>query len=500
MIGGVVMVYAQIIRHRLLQHHEDQDLFGPDVLMNILIIAAVPFGYYLLGLQAMPALYLLSSVMALAFYKSYELDEGVKLNKSAVKLSRIKAMLAVMLLFPLFFQASTGLFRNPAILFDSGGKLASLPIPLSVLACYGGILILGAYKRATISLGFVFFSFILMVGTTIAGSEGHQFQQETKFLLLIQFILPMFGFVLGQLYETNENFRSANLAKAFLYTLAFIVPIQIFCSWMQGYSFLSPYLYLFSIYQHLHYVPIILVATFLVVFFSLWQFHEYKKILMVLAPLMTIYATMSGSVLAIAMLLAGMLGHAVYKWRNAFDKSIGVLFLIVVLSAWGYLQYGKDILPHNLPGSDEINQSIELSITDKVAPIINERIRNWKYYGQAIVSSPKTLLLGHVVPLERSQYTSAYNYYLDFIYNFGVLAILPMLALMAYTLAIIYSNFHKIYTSPGLLALSVTVIFLLLVENSFHVGLRQPYPGIFTYFLWGIMLNQISHSENAKEI
>lgn len=70
MIGGVVMVYAQRVRFRLLQHDEEHDVFGPDVLMNILIIALVPFVFYLFGKEAMSSLYLLNSLLAFIFYTS----------------------------------------------------------------------------------------------------------------------------------------------------------------------------------------------------------------------------------------------------------------------------------------------------------------------------------------------------------------------------------------------------------------------------------------------
>ena len=68
------MVYAQRIRLRLLQHDEEHDVFGPDVMSNILLIAAVPFTYWLLGMNAMGGLYLLSSLLAYVFYLSAKKD------------------------------------------------------------------------------------------------------------------------------------------------------------------------------------------------------------------------------------------------------------------------------------------------------------------------------------------------------------------------------------------------------------------------------------------
>jgi hypothetical protein len=121
-----------------------------------------------------------------------------------------------MLLFPLFFQVGAGVFRATPMNFNSGGVLYLLPIPISVIACYGGILMIAGYRRASISLSFIFFTCLLMVATTVAVSQGINSKEQSKFILLIQFILPMFGFVLGQIYDHRDKPESACLEKAFL--------------------------------------------------------------------------------------------------------------------------------------------------------------------------------------------------------------------------------------------------------------------------------------------
>jgi hypothetical protein len=35
------------------------------------------------------------------------------------------------------------------------------------------------------------------------------------------------------------------------------------------------------------------------------------------------------------------------------------------------------------------------------------------------------------------------------------------------------------------------VVFALFVDSMFKVPLRQPYPGIFFFFLWGLLLAQL---------
>lgn len=396
-----------------------------------------------------------------------------------------------MLLLPLFFQLSEGVFRDPSMNFNSGGVLRLLPIPLSVIACYGGIILLGGYRRASISRCYLFFTFVLMIGSIIASLENGNHEQS-KFTLLIQFALPMFGMILGQLYEPKGKPESASVEKAFLYTLAVIVPLQLLCSWLQGYKYLSPCLYLFSIYQHLQYVPVIFVSAFLVVFCGLWQLAEYKKILLILAPLMGIYAAASMSMLAVSMLLAGLLMFALYQFRNFSDKLPTILLLLVTLITWSYLQYEKKDITHKFT-------FLSAAKVEDIPPNVTQRLHYWEYYAESIASSTKTILVGHSEPPDRAQFPSAHNYYLDLIYNFGVLALLPMFVVLVYVLTMLYRLRREVYASPGLIGLAAVVIFLMLVDNSLKVGLRQPYPGIFSFFLMGVLISRLSDI-NSKQI
>jgi hypothetical protein len=55
-----------------------------------------------------------------------------------------------------------------------------------------------------------------------------------------------------------------------------------------------------------------------------------------------------------------------------------------------------------------------------------------------------------------------------------------------------------VISSPEFLCLTSVVMFLLLIDNSLKVGLRQPYPGIFTFFLWGILLSKLNGFSSAR--
>jgi len=122
---------------------------------------------------------------------------------------------------------------------------------------------------------------------------------------------------------------------------------------------------------------------------------------------------------------------------------------------------------------------------------LRQRFYDWRLFASGIVETPVTVLFGHAHPMDRKVLSSAHNYYIDFVYNFGLIALLPLLALIVYTGRLILRNRHAVFSDPALGALAAITAFLLLVDSNFKVTLRQPYPGIFAFFVWGLLLAQL---------
>jgi hypothetical protein len=515
MIGGVVMVFAQRIRLRGFHQADSENAYGPDVLMNILIISAVPYVFYTLGKEALMGLYLLSATLAFVFYLSWQSEPTASDRRFGIPGEALRIIVAVLLFFPLFFQLTGNIFYDPAFVFDSEGSLKKLPLPLSILACYGGILLLGGYKRANLSLGVIFLSFVLMLLTSIVSAQGQIISNPGKLLLLLQFILPMFALVLGQTYEGGSA-HALIFEKVVLFVLAVLVPIQLVVSWLQGHTMLSPYLYLFSIYQHLQYVAVIFICGYLLSLYSLWPVPRFKMLLILLTPLIGIYAVASVSLLAFSAMIIGVIGFAIYRWRLGPDKLAMLVVFLVFLSSACYLPVamsssfrdayffpqkfaflGAKLTPKELQLRGKFAEGAELTpaerqLRDELSQTpLAKRLHYWEYYAKSIVSGSKVFIFGHAERPDRSKFHSAHNYYLDFVYNFGSLAVLPLMGVLGYTLVMVFRYREAILASPSFLGLTVVVLFLLLVDNSLKVGLRQPYPGIITFFLWGLLLARL---------
>jgi len=336
---------------------------------------------------------------------------------------------------------------------------------------------------------------VLVLVSSVVSTQGRIAEEQAKIVLLLQFIVPMGGMVLGQIYEAGEE-KKFIFERMFLYVLSILVPAQLLLTWLQGNILLSPYLYMFSIYQHLQYVPVIFVGGYLVAFYSLWEIPNHRRILIILAPLMGIYVAASGSMVAMVALGGGVGGYAVYTWRQGYYKWVMASLVLVLLSSGNYLGIAKNtdaglqkfgFLRMDL-AQDQIYE------INKLFPNIATRLRYWDSYSKKIVNNSTEFLLGHAKRPDRAKSPSAHNYYLDFIFNFGVLAILPLLALIGYTVLMVYLGWKPILASSSLLGLTLVVFLLVFVDNSFKVGLRQPYPGILTFFLWGVLLSRLSES------
>lgn len=495
MIGAVPMVLAQMIRHRLLQHHEDQDLFGADVLMNVLLITITPFVFYLLGLQAMAGLYLLSSVLAWVFYKSCESHENGFLARLESNYPLVKPILVGMLVFPVFFQLGSGIFTDTAMLFDANREILKLPIPLSVLACFAIVIGVGNFARARRAFIFIFFSFVLMLLASIISTPPDTVQQQYKFFLLAQFVLPMFALIAGQLFESGQDAKDHILEKSMFYVLVLMVPLQIISSWLQGSWLLMPSVYAFSVYQYLHYVPIMLVAVFMFVFYRLWQAIS-KTALLLLMLLMSIYVVMTASLYISMTFFMGLLIYGVCLGWFCEAKHIKLYLILACIVGIFYWQALG--LENGLPVL--LSDGSSVGMLGKFFIALKQKTAIWSHYLDATLSDFKTLLFGQQEFMDRSQFHSAHNYYLDLVYNFGLVGALPVLMLLGYTVYTMYVNSKAIIKRSDLFFPCLTIFLLLFIENFFYMDLRQPYPGILTFFIWGILLNRIPAMSHVKEV
>jgi hypothetical protein len=300
------------------------------------------------------------------------------------------------------------------------------------------------------------------------------------------------GLLLGQLIEDKDKI----IARAFLVVLTIVIPFQLIATWMQGGLILTHYLYAFSIYSHFQYVTLILVCAFAYSLTSLWDHHKtYKIWLGVMAVPMFIYITASLSFLTIFAYVGLMLAFAAYRlWVHRKNtRLMMVASVIVTVTALGALTYfGKmDGQRASVEGASGAFHGKFKSLSEGKVPLnVQERFDDWMLFGKGIVESTQTILVGHPQPMPREIKSSPHNWYVDMAYTFGLVGLLPALALICYTAGLCWRQRKTL--APQTWWLAGIVFYLVVVDSNFKVTLRQPYPGIFAYFMWGLLLTRLS--------
>lgn len=401
------------------------------------------------------------------------------------------------ILLPVFFQLGGGIYRDVSPIIDSQGQLTRLPLPVSLLI-YPAVLLLltGKIAQAKPALAMVIGTFAACFLSLWLGADGVT-PSQYKLLMIVQVALPLGALVLGQLVEDRHKI----LARSFLIVLSIIVPLQLLATWFQGSLILTHYLYAFSIYSHFQYVTLIFVCAYAYCLTSLWEEHRIWLCVLVL-PIF-IYVTASLSFLTIFAYMALLLVFACEKlWPyrgNARLVTISATVLAAIVFG-GVTYFGKmDGQRTSVEGEYGLFHGKFRSLAQGNMPLnVQERFGDWRLFGAGIVESGKTMLVGHPRPMPREIRSSPHNWYIDMAYTFGLVSLLPIFGLMAYTVYLCWTRKAALPSQTWWLA--VIVAYLVIVDSNFKVTLRQPYPGIFAYFLWGMLLTRIRSEDQSTPL
>jgi len=429
------------------------------------------------------------------------------------KMLVVQSAVLFLFFFPLFFQLSGSIFDNPEMKFDSQGQLTQLPIPIAAIVCFAGIALLLRLDTSQLGMGFIFAIFIAMFFAVIISTEGFSQDELAKFILLIQFILPMFALILGALYirPKSEYLRFEAIA---LYVLLIIVPGEVIATITSGSALLTPYLYAFSLYQHLQYLPVIFVGFYFLSVASLFKARILRCMVIFLAPFIGVYV--SASLSALTILLVAIVSLAAI-WLLILQRNKRFGFSVIVLLWVGFaahypimqsnptynLKYGDERVENMLKkvkrlkiiDSEQQESSLRHTFLYLLPGNIIERFYYWEFYGKGVLESPKKFFFGHSKRPDRNSYPSAHNYYLDLIYNFGIISLLPFLYLIFQTIKKCKAGMSHHLGCSNFAMLVLLVSFYVLIDNSLKVSFRQPYPGMMIFFLWGVLLAKPSKFE-----
>lgn len=410
-------------------------------------------------------------------------------------------LIGVGLLLPVFFSLQGGIYSADEAVTDSGGVLSRLPVPIAMVTCIAIFLFWDEWRQK-IAPGFMVIlgTLIALLASILAGDSESSISQR-KLLLAVQVLLPMCGLCLGLLVHHGKYI----LAKAFLVVLSVIVPCQLLATWIQGRAILTHDLYIFSIYSHFQYVPVVFICAYFYSFSILGC--KYKSWFYLMSGFMFIYAIASMSFLAIFAFITFQVmyfSRALVLYRNSRFLTAGVfgIFVCLIIAAGLYSKSSmeREVLISSKQGMSQwlFQEKYKRIFQGEVPRNVEERFEDWKLFGGGIVSSRRAFFLGHAEPMPREIRSSPHNWYIDVAYNFGVLSLLPILALICFTIILMIGERRKV--GMELYWLAFIVAFLVLVDSNFKVTLRQPYPGIFSFFLWGLLISSLRSLKSNRPV
>ena len=337
LVGGATMVVAQRVRLQLFSERDGRTVFGADLLMHVCLIAAVPALYTIGRADGFAYLYLLNALLALLFYLSGVHAEVAPFGDRIMKWMAFGTVFLIFL--PMFFYINGDLFNPLEPVVDSGGTLRNLPLPVSLIACNVAVLLYGRFSRAFVGLWVIFgLLFLMLVSTAVAGNDSGVLDR-VKILVLLQVILPTFGLVLGAVMDPDGRYRHV-LEAAILAVVAIVVPAQLAASWLYGGTpALSHFVFFFGVYQHLQFVPVILVCGYLIAFPALWARWGYsgKLALSVLLALIAVYAVASASALSMFAVVVGITSFGAIRLRRSREAGAALASLLALGCFAGYL-------------------------------------------------------------------------------------------------------------------------------------------------------------------
>lgn len=515
-MGGAFMIAAQKSRLTLLKYRHTLTL---DLLLQLSLIFSIIAEYSILGMGGLMWFYIVGSLLACAFYSGNQIFE--KQKKSWIRMA--VALISLGLIFPIFFQMSGNVYNNELIaMVDSGGNIRTLPLPFSLFACFFGIIILGVdYQKSKPVILTISAMFVMLIISTIITNEG-----VAKLIILAQYMLPTVGLVLG---VSVAYFDRQVFPKVVLIFLTIFVPAQLLMTWLQGQLALTHYMYIFSVYSHFQYVP--LVITVLYGWCLVQLADTYPKWLFFLAPWLGLYVAAGNSIIALFGLIVLAISFALFYKQH---KLISIIPVTIVLSIAGYFYLNSKLandINQNINGNwicksglynDGLNSPCkpgvfhgklfdwdgnwlygqdgkhQTSETTETFTNLLDRKKLASWYINDILKEPFSLIYGHPSPPPRNLASSAHNYYLDLIYNFGFFSCLPLFFLIIYTII----NAYKQSDNDALILwLLVIVMYVVIIDNNLKVTLRQPYPGILTFFLWGCLIGRLkTNKQTSKQI
>ena len=323
--------------------------------------------------------------------------------------------------------------------------------------------------------------FILILFIYLFSISFYSGEIKQKFYHIIQYIIPSVSILVGYFYF-NEKFLKGNLVSLTKYFLTCFIIFQVIISLLidDMYTLKSNLIY-FTIYQNIQYVTSIIVLLI----FSTLLLKKDKLILdfFVISSL-AFYSLLSLNFSTILIFLAGLISFLFYRRLHTFILPI----LFVIISTIYFISNLKIENYHYQKFTQNKISNFKDITKLKIPENLNQRAKIYNYYLDS-KKNLKDFLFGNSNIKLMSDTKGAHNIFLDSYYIFGIL----------FTVIVFYFSL-QIIKSIFIIKFNYFFFFFsfyFFVENIFKEALKQPYPAIIIYLIFGHIL-KIIYQQNSK--
>jgi len=464
-IGAYPMMMGLFRRQFFLTNsYKRESFFYLDIIYSLAIILIIPLLYMLDNPNYFSFSFLISGCICYFVYNFSKYLNNKKLFKILIILIPIPIFIVFFNSLNSFeFSLLNSLNYSETII----NKSFFAPLPISSLLLIPILLgQLNNKKNKSITIYFVALSIFCMLFAT-SYTERFNF---SNFLNLAQFFLPMVAIVCGEIIGSNSKLKNIVL-KSFFKIALIVIALQILFTLKYNTEGLNPNFILFYIYQTEQYTSLALI---IIVFVNLQNFYlknynekfNYRYYLVLVLILTYVY--LSKSITLYVYSTVFFITHLFLISRSLKNYLFIIPLFFIILLSINYLNF------------DYSN-------------FISHRTHWYSLYFLEITSSIKTFFLGSNIENELYKITpGVFNYYLDFIYNFGFISIIPLLLLIFITIVKVIKHIKINVISSENLFIIVVLIVVVSIDSFLKVSLKQPYIGIILFFLWGICFSSLS--------
>ena len=292
-------------------------------------------------------------------------------------------------------------------------------------------------------------SLTVILGLTSISVLKYNLKSENIYILL-QFSFPLFAFIIG--YEFAK-FRSQHLKfyKTLFYLYLFIISFQ-FIDILRSQNFiLNSNLSSIGIYKHLQYVSQTIGIVFLITICFLFKYKFFNKLqLFILILITNVYLVFSTSIsgLIYTVVLSLLIIFGIFQ--KTLKNNIIYIYMLIPFILISVLRFQFNQQPSYM---------VETTYFKVInfLPLLFERFNSMVYFIKEISSINDFLFGKNNISEFNLLYNTSFNYFVDIIYNLGIITLLPSIFLFSIYFRK-YLNYSKIHKTDFIFFLSSTIL------------------------------------------